>query len=109
MVLGGVSNRCPWCASAVGELAAGATADVGLMRNEPAAFSAGAVATVCSGERREGGGTGLDSEEIRVRDEAVDDAEAASLGRSRMADGRRVELSVEELVRLVDAEADGPL
>ncbi|MGY5058709.1 hypothetical protein ACWDFR_32410 [Streptomyces sp. 900105755] len=51
----------------------------------------------------------MDSEEIRVRDEAVDDAEAASLGRSRMADGRRVELSVEELVRLVDADADEPL
>ncbi|MFC4607770.1 hypothetical protein ACFO9E_08070 [Streptomyces maoxianensis] len=47
------------------------------------------------------------SEEIRVYDEAVDDVEAASLGRARMADGRRIELSVEELARLVDAEADG--
>lgn len=58
---------------------------------------------------KKGEGAGLGSEEIRVRDEAVDDAEAASLGRSRMADGRRVELSVEELVRLVDADADEPL
>ncbi|MFG3363528.1 hypothetical protein ACGF0K_00945 [Streptomyces sp. NPDC048156] len=49
------------------------------------------------------------SEEIRVRDEAVDDVEAASLGRSRMADGRRIEVSVEELARLVAAEADGSL
>ncbi|MFJ8107976.1 hypothetical protein [Streptomyces sp. NPDC096132] len=51
----------------------------------------------------------MSSEEIREHDEAVDDVEAASLGRSRLADGRRVELSVEELVRLVNAEADGPL
>ncbi|WP_435220723.1 hypothetical protein [Streptomyces sp. Tue6028] len=51
----------------------------------------------------------MGSEEIRVQDEAVDDVEAASLGRSRMADGRRIELSVEELARLVDAEADGSL
>ncbi|MGW6909242.1 MULTISPECIES: hypothetical protein [Streptomyces] len=49
----------------------------------------------------------MGSEENRVYDEAVDDVEAASLGRSRMADGRRIELSVEELARLVDTEADG--
>ncbi|WP_179858372.1 hypothetical protein [Streptomyces sp. OK228] len=49
----------------------------------------------------------MGSEEMRVYDEAVDDVEAASLGRSRMADGRRIELSVEELVLLVDARADG--
>ncbi|MGW6733642.1 hypothetical protein [Streptomyces sp. NPDC055013] len=41
-----------------------------------------------------------------MRDEAADDVEAAALGRSRMADGRRIVLSVEELARLVDAEAD---
>ena len=57
----------------------------------------------------EKGGAGLSSEEIRAHDEAVDDVEAASLGRSRMADGRRIELSVEELARLVDAGADGSL
>ncbi|MFF7474560.1 hypothetical protein [Streptomyces sp. NPDC008092] len=51
----------------------------------------------------------MGSEEIRVRDEAVDDVEAASLGRSRMADGRWIELSMEELARLMDSEADGPL
>ena len=50
----------------------------------------------------------MSSEEIRAHDEAVDDAEAASLGRSRMADGRRIELSVGELARLVDAEAEVP-
>ncbi len=56
-----------------------------------------------------GRGSGLGSEEIRVYDEVVDDVAAASLGRSRMVDGRRIELSVEELARLVDAEADGSL
>ncbi len=56
-------------------------------------------------ERR--GGAGLSSGEIRAYDEAVDDVEAASLGRSRMADGRRIELSVGDLARLLDAEADG--
>ncbi|WP_405931521.1 hypothetical protein [Streptomyces sp. NBC_00827] len=48
-------------------------------------------------------------EEIRVHDESVDDVEAASLGRSRMADGRRIELTVKELARLMDAETDGAL
>ncbi|MFJ1602563.1 hypothetical protein ACIOHS_04205 [Streptomyces sp. NPDC088253] len=51
----------------------------------------------------------MGSEEIRVYDEVVDDVEASSLGRSRMADGRRIELSLEDLARLVDAEADGSL
>ncbi|MGW3649242.1 hypothetical protein [Streptomyces sp. NPDC000878] len=51
----------------------------------------------------------MGSEEIRAHNEAVDDVEAASVGRSRMADGRRIELSVEELARLVDAEVDGSL
>ncbi|MEW2305942.1 hypothetical protein AB0958_39300 [Streptomyces sp. NPDC006655] len=51
----------------------------------------------------------MSSEEIRAHDEAVNHVEAASLGRSRMADGRRIELSVGELARLVDAEADGSL
>ncbi|MFC9649575.1 hypothetical protein [Streptomyces sp. NPDC056937] len=44
-----------------------------------------------------------------MHDEVVDDVAAASLGRFRMADGRRIELTVEELARLVDAEADGSL
>ncbi|MEU9987874.1 hypothetical protein AB0E10_13940 [Streptomyces sp. NPDC048045] len=35
-------------------------------------------------------------------DEAVDDVEAAALGRARMADGRRIELDAEELVQLLD-------
>ncbi|MGN5380987.1 hypothetical protein ACQ4WX_39160 [Streptomyces lasalocidi] len=47
--------------------------------------------------------------ENRAYDEAVDDVEAASLGWSRMADGRRIAVSVGELARLVDAEADGSL
>ncbi|WP_405539641.1 hypothetical protein OG787_46820 [Streptomyces sp. NBC_00075] len=45
-------------------------------------------------------------EEIRVYDEAVDDVEAAALGRARMADGRRIEVTVEELTRLL-ATGDG--
>ncbi|MFE7318243.1 hypothetical protein ACFU7T_34870 [Streptomyces sp. NPDC057555] len=49
----------------------------------------------------------MESEEIRTYDEAVDDAEAASLGRARMADGRRIELTVEELAQLVGTEATG--
>ncbi|MFF4605969.1 hypothetical protein ACFY12_24915 [Streptomyces sp. NPDC001339] len=49
----------------------------------------------------------MQSEEIRTYAEAVDDAEAASLGRARMADGRRIELTVDELVQLVGAEATG--
>ncbi|MFC9643509.1 hypothetical protein ACFTZF_33915 [Streptomyces mirabilis] len=48
------------------------------------------------------GGADLVSEEIRVYDEAVDDVEVASLGRARMADGRRIELKVEELAQLLD-------
>ncbi|MFI2369874.1 hypothetical protein [Streptomyces sp. NPDC018833] len=51
----------------------------------------------------------MGGEEIRAYDESVDDVEAASLGRSRMADGRRVELTVEELARLMDAETDRAL
>ncbi|SEC13061.1 hypothetical protein [Streptomyces sp. 2314.4] len=49
----------------------------------------------------------MESEEVRTYNEAADDAEAASLGRARMADGRRIELSVEELAQLVGAEATG--
>ncbi|MFJ9417625.1 hypothetical protein ACIRPT_26150 [Streptomyces sp. NPDC101227] len=49
----------------------------------------------------------MESEEIRTYAEAVDDAEAASLGRARMADGRRIELTVDELAQLVGAEATG--
>ncbi|MGW7543110.1 hypothetical protein ACWGKQ_18665 [Streptomyces sp. NPDC054770] len=51
----------------------------------------------------------MSSEEIRVHDEAADDVEAASLGWSRMADGRRIELSVGELARLVGVETDGSM
>ncbi|MGA5631418.1 hypothetical protein [Streptomyces lydicamycinicus] len=51
----------------------------------------------------------MESEEIRTYDEAVDDAEAASLGRARMVDGRRIELTVDELAQLVGAEATGEL
>ncbi|MEU0723125.1 hypothetical protein [Streptomyces sp. NPDC006140] len=51
----------------------------------------------------------MSSEEIRAHHKAVDDVEAASLGRSRMADGRRIELSVGELARLVVAEVEGSL
>ncbi|MGW3493110.1 hypothetical protein [Streptomyces sp. NPDC001020] len=40
---------------------------------------------------------------MRTYDEAVDDVAAAALGRSRMADGRRIELSVEELGLAVGA------
>ncbi|MEV1026647.1 hypothetical protein [Streptomyces sp. NPDC050264] len=42
-------------------------------------------------------------EEQLAYTEAVDDAAAGSLGRARMADGRRVELSVEELATAVGA------
>lgn len=50
---------------------------------------------------------GLENEEIRTYVEEVDDAEAASLGRTRIADGRRIELTVDELAQLVGAEATG--
>lgn len=53
------------------------------------------------------GGADLVSEEIRVYDETIDDVEAAALGRARMAEGRRIELNVDELVLLLDAGADG--
>ncbi|UYB40910.1 hypothetical protein SLV14_003588 [Streptomyces sp. Je 1-4] len=49
----------------------------------------------------------MESQEIRTYDEAVDDVQAASLGRARMADGRRIELTVDELAQLVGAEATG--
>ncbi|MGY5128438.1 hypothetical protein [Streptomyces nigrescens] len=49
----------------------------------------------------------MESQEIRTYDEAVDDVQAGSLGRARMADGRRIELSVEELARRVGVEATG--
>ncbi|MFG3112861.1 hypothetical protein ACGF4C_00515 [Streptomyces sp. NPDC048197] len=49
----------------------------------------------------------MESEESRTYAEAVDDAEAATLGRARMADGRRIELTVHELAQLVGAEATG--
>ncbi|MFF8866023.1 hypothetical protein ACF08B_28625 [Streptomyces sp. NPDC015139] len=45
--------------------------------------------------------------EMRAYGEALDDTIAASLGRSRMADGSRVELSVEELALAVGAVEEG--
>ncbi|WJY50093.1 hypothetical protein QRN89_09845 [Streptomyces chengbuensis] len=45
---------------------------------------------------------------MRTYDEAVDDVVAASVGRSRMADGRRIELSVEELALMVRGAEEGP-
>ncbi|MFF3631638.1 hypothetical protein [Streptomyces sp. NPDC002164] len=45
---------------------------------------------------------------MRTYDEAVDDVVAASVGRSRMADGRRIELSVEELALMVRGAEVGP-
>ncbi|MFJ3939132.1 hypothetical protein [Streptomyces parvus] len=47
--------------------------------------------------------------ELRTYGETVDDVVAASLGRSRMADGRRIELSVEELAQAVGAAGDESL
>ncbi|MEV3853147.1 hypothetical protein AB0J38_02350 [Streptomyces sp. NPDC050095] len=44
-------------------------------------------------------------EEQLAYSEAVDDAAAGSLGRARMADGRRIELSVEELATAVGVVA----
>ncbi|GFE25714.1 hypothetical protein Sliba_61670 [Streptomyces nigrescens] len=46
-------------------------------------------------------------DEIRAYIESVDDAVAASLGRVRMANGRRMELSLQELAQMVGAETDG--
>ncbi|MEU6015051.1 hypothetical protein ABZ826_13675 [Streptomyces sp. NPDC047515] len=45
----------------------------------------------------EGGKSDVLDHEMGTYDETVDDVVAASLGRSRMADGRRIDLSVEEL------------
>lgn len=100
MVGRGVSSPVRWCASAVGELAKetrGGCLHKGNESVAPEGFR---------GDRlpRE---VGLASEEIRTYDESVDDAEAAMLGRARMADGRRIELSVQELAQLVGAEATG--
>ncbi|MFE6364115.1 hypothetical protein ACFVP3_29495 [Streptomyces sp. NPDC057806] len=44
----------------------------------------------------------MSAKEIRACDEAVDDVEAAALGRARMADGRRVEMDVGNLAHLLD-------
>ena len=43
---------------------------------------------------------------MRTYDEAVDDVEAAALGRSRMADGRRIQLSMEELALAAGAAGE---
>lgn len=51
----------------------------------------------------EGGKSGVLDHEMGTYDETVDDVAAASLGRSRMADGRRIDLSVEELAEAVGA------
>lgn len=52
---------------------------------------------------REQDGRGVDEEARSRYGESVDDADAASLGRSCMADGRRVELTVEELAQALGA------
>lgn len=101
MVWDGVSSRVRRCASAVGELAGNRllmSTQGGMNRSPQGLFRGG------DRSLRE---VGLESEEIRTYNEAVDDAEAASLGRARLADGRRIELSVEELAWLVGAEATG--
>lgn len=61
----------------------------------------------CSGGDRSLWEVGLESEEIRTYAEAVGDAEAASQGWARITDGRRIELTVDELAQLVGAEATG--
>ncbi|MGW2115062.1 hypothetical protein [Streptomyces zhihengii] len=43
------------------------------------------------------------NQEMGTYDETVDDAVAASVGRSRMADGRRINLTVEALAEAVGA------
>lgn len=55
-------------------------------------------------ERR---GLGLIVEEMNTHNETADDADAASLGRARMADGRRIELTVDELARMAIAGTEG--
>lgn len=86
-------------ASAVGELATEATAD------EPRGNGLAAPGAVPGATDARGKG-GVRDREMRRCDEAVDDVVAASLGRSRMADGRRIELSVEELAQAVGAAED---
>ncbi|MFJ9419990.1 hypothetical protein ACIRPT_38430 [Streptomyces sp. NPDC101227] len=49
----------------------------------------------------------MESEDIRTYYEAVDDEKAGSVGRARMADARRIELTVDELARLLGVEATG--
>lgn len=98
MVWGGVSTRCPRCASAVGELPQVRrlmSVEGGMKRSFPQLLRERPLAE--PGGRR----ADLVSEEIRVYDEAIDDAEAAALGRARIADGRRIELNVEELAPLL--------
>ncbi|GGT26291.1 hypothetical protein GCM10014713_19240 [Streptomyces purpureus] len=55
------------------------------------------------GRPMEGGKSGVLDHEMGTYGETVDDVVAASLGRSRMADGRRIDLSVEELAEAVGA------
>ncbi|MFI1865513.1 hypothetical protein [Streptomyces jumonjinensis] len=52
----------------------------------------------------------MNRDEAREYAELADDAQAASQARARMADGRRIELTVEELAALVrpGGEFDGP-
>ncbi|MEU3597178.1 hypothetical protein ABZ714_00345 [Streptomyces sp. NPDC006798] len=46
----------------------------------------------------------MNRDEAREYAELADDAEAASRARARMADGRRIELTVDELADLVRSE-----
>ncbi|MER7047565.1 hypothetical protein [Streptomyces jumonjinensis] len=52
----------------------------------------------------------MNRDEAREYEELSDDAQAASQARARMADGRRIELTVDELTALVSpgGESDGP-
>ncbi|GLF95543.1 hypothetical protein [Streptomyces yaizuensis] len=49
----------------------------------------------------------MNGDEAREYAELTDDVRAASEARARMADGRRIEMTVEELADLVRPEAGG--
>ncbi|ANW19622.1 hypothetical protein I3J09_16260 [Streptomyces clavuligerus] len=59
------------------------------------------------GERNEQQGEPVNRDEAREYAELADDVRAASQARARMADGRRIELTVDELTALVSPEG-GP-
>ncbi|MER6913362.1 hypothetical protein ABT354_16975 [Streptomyces sp. NPDC000594] len=49
----------------------------------------------------------MNRDDAREYAELADDVRAASQARARMADGRRIEMTVEELADLVRPDADG--